>query len=218
MPEGAAAKKGITEPLCRDVFNMCCFLPHSLFVSFFSVTSCVFLGCNQPSKDRKTGQEFYFLLKPVKKNILYLKRTVFCVSYLLRPFEGNAKVKTRWVIYRYSSVPVPHSSFCFSFEFSLSRPSFLFPSFYPLTTWAATLRYCHMSERQLPHHSSLWLARPFQVGELLPDNNLVWLLEQRCNWLICSPCLGLGLWSSLCRCVCVCVCVYLSGGGLVDVE
>jgi len=95
----------------------------------------------------------------------------------------------------------------FSFEFSHSYVSFLFPSFYPLTTWAATLRYCHMSGCQPPHHCSLWLARPFQVGELLPDNNLVWLLEQRCNWLICSPCLGLRFWSSP-----VCVGVYWSGG------
>lgn len=104
--------------------------------------------------------------------------------------------------------PTHPSGFCF--EFSLSCLSYLFPSFYPLTTWAATLCYCHMSECQPPHHSSLWLARPFQVGELLPDNNLVWLLEQRCNWLICSPCLGLGFWSSL---VCVWVCVLKWGVG-----
>lgn len=102
--------------------------------------------------------------------------------------------------------------FCFFplFEFSLSCLSFLFPSFYPLTTWAAILCYCHMSECQPPHHSSLWLARPFQVGELLPDNNLVWLLEQRCNWLTCSPCLGLGFWSSP---VCVRARVYTEVGG-----
>lgn len=33
--------------------------------------------------------------------------------------------------------------------------------FLSLTTWPATLCYCHMSECQPPHHSSLWLARPF---------------------------------------------------------
>lgn len=95
---------------------------------------------------------------------------------------------------------------CFLFLFFISATVAFLSSFhlffFSLTLWAATLCYCHMSECQPPHHSSLWLAGPFQVGELLPDNNLVWLLEQRCNWLICSPCLGLCFWRSpVCGCV-----------------
>ena len=125
--------------------------------------------------------------------------------------DGAPEIGDLWIFSRSCPSHFPLFSL---FEFSLSRQSLVSPSFNPLTTWAATLCYCHMSERRPPHHSSLWLARPFQVGEPLPDNNLVWLLEQRSNWLICSPCLGPGFWSSLVDpnvCAGGCLC---GGGGL----
>lgn len=127
------------------------------------------------------------------------------------PSEIKVKVKIecwRWVIYRYSVIASTQTFFSlFFFWIQPQMPSSLSPSSLPLTTWAVALCYCHMSEQQPSHHSRLWLARPFQVGEPLPDNNLVWLLEQRCNWLIHFPCLGPGFWSSLYMCLCMCACL-----------
>lgn len=50
---------------------------------------------------------------------------------------------------------------------------------------------CHfvlaMYHRALAAASQHTLIRQaFQVDELMPDNNIVWLLEWRCNWLICQ--------------------------------
>lgn len=108
--------------------------------------------------------------------------------------ENTVKVKTecrRWLIYRYSLVPVPHTSLCFLLLW-IQPSSPVLRLFIPLSLDNLSCQSVLLSHERMPsplHHSSLWLARPFQVGEPLPDNNLVWLLEQRGNWLICSPCL-----------------------------
>lgn len=183
---------------------MFCCLPRSCFffpsLSFFLEFAAFSWTQNRP----RLGKQNCKVLPPWKAKSYKILHSIY-IALFFPPFLSLPvlpRVKPRWRrsaregwftdILLLPSKTLP--SCLLLFEFRPRLP--VFPPLHPSIPWqhelplSVTVTWASAG----PHITALFdWPGPFQVGEPLPDNNLVWLLEQRCNWLICSPCLGLRL-------------------------